>query len=530
MSIRWELLAGDTSRFAIRLAFAPDPDNGQAINSEVALSWGSFQFWVKGRNLCAHFEEGERIDSVHWYLLPLMEWLIENWNPLLHEERLPVQNKGETAWGALRSTMFPPSSVEMDEQRAYAWEKNWQDWWNRHALRAASDGGLFPDVLFRRYRDSVEVSWGRVRAVGMPDSFDFAESSSGVARLFPNDVAEPLYSVLDGACEYLCTLDANSTRIQSLVRRLRALQRGTSQRQKRLMWLAGLGVDEKTVREGWLRAKRWFSGIGDAETALFNDSAKMPLVIDGSCHATLMFGCVAPDIRSDDALHLAEMIVSLYSTTSISHKALESSRKYFPIDELEAVPWAQGYDLAEDFHDHFEGKFAADDYVDVDKILSKLGVKVTELPLSDKKIRGVAIAGPQHRPSISLNPKNRFNMLPSGRRFTLAHELCHLLFDWESGHSLAIVSGPWAPMGVERRANAFAAMLLMPPNLVKAAASGLNCDLETLEGVAGVANRLNTGFTSTLWHLRNLGFIDEDDREMLLEAASTQRHELSNTT
>lgn len=46
----------------------------------------------------------------------------------------------------------------------------------------------------------------------------------------------------------------------------------------------------------------------------------------------------------------------------------------------------------------------------------------------------------------------------SGIRFTLAHELCHLLIDRDSGSQLALVSGPWAPKAVEQRANAFAAV------------------------------------------------------------------------
>lgn len=260
MSTRWERLAGDTSRFAIRLAFAPDPDDGRGIDPDTGQSWGSFQVWVEGRNLCAHLEQGERIDSVHWYLLPLIEWFATNWNPLLHEERLPVRNDASSAWASLRSTMFPPAVVEMHEGRAERWERTWQDWWYRHALRAPSDGGLFPDVIFRRSRDSVELSWGRVRTAGMPDGFEFAESGQGVARLSPREVAEPLHDALTGACEYLRTLHAESDRFKALERRLRSLPRD-DQRQRRLMWLAGLGVDQKTVREGWRRAKRWLSDL-----------------------------------------------------------------------------------------------------------------------------------------------------------------------------------------------------------------------------------------------------------------------------
>ena len=144
MATRWESLTGDTSVFAIRMAFASDPDEGRSIDPEVGLSWGSFQIWVEGRNLCSHLEEGERIDSAHWYLLPLLEWFVRCWNPLLHEERLPVKVGDETGWTSLHATRFPPPTIEEDEQKASGWESAWQDWWMRHGLQAAREGGIVP--------------------------------------------------------------------------------------------------------------------------------------------------------------------------------------------------------------------------------------------------------------------------------------------------------------------------------------------------------------------------------------------------
>ena len=179
------------------------------------------------------------------------------------------------------------------------------------------------------------------------------------------------------------------------------------------MWLAGLGVDEKTVRDGWKRAKRWFSDIPGATSALLSDSARSPLVVDGSCHATLMFGCVDPDIGREDALRLAEAVVGLHSKTRV-RDTLHRTRRFWPLDKTDTLPWLQGYELAEEFHEQFDGEFATGGQVDIEHILSMLGVTGTELPLSDEKIRGVAIAGPQHRPGIALNPNSSFNMHPWG--------------------------------------------------------------------------------------------------------------------
>ena len=112
MSILWEKFVGDTEQFGLRLSFQKDPDHGRGATLEESLSWGSFQLWVEGQNLCAHREEGEYIESVRWYLLPLLKWLAGNWDALLHEERLPANNSGQDSCSSLRATRFPPSGRE----------------------------------------------------------------------------------------------------------------------------------------------------------------------------------------------------------------------------------------------------------------------------------------------------------------------------------------------------------------------------------------------------------------------------------
>ena len=78
-----------------------------------------------------------------------------------------------------------------------------------------------------------------------------------------------------------------------------------------------------------------------------------------------------------------------------------------------------------------------------------------------------------------------------------------------------MASGPWAPRDVERRANAFAAMLLMPHDLVRRAVSTITTRLDTVEGIGQAASRLQTGFLAALRHLVNLGFIDDAEQERI---------------
>lgn len=518
MTTRWERFAGDTDAFALRLAFASDPDEGQGIDRETGSSWGSFQVWVRGRNLCAHREADEDIASVHWYLLPLLEWFAGNWDALLHEERLPVKNAGESAWESLQATCFPPPAIEDDEDKASAWEGAWQDWWFRHALQAAEEGGLFPDVVFRRLRDRVELSWGSVRSAGMPDHYRFTDSGPGLALLEPQAVAEALHEVLSQAAQYLLASMPDSRRIKALNRKLRDVnatdKTREEARERRLAWLAGLGTTGRGVRAGWRRAMRRLSGLEAKPRQALLEASETPLVVTGSCHAALMFGSLAPEVREADVQEIARATVGLYTPKGESGKACEIVRAA-PIEESASPPWEQGYDLAEEVHEHFDGRFEREDAVDVEGLIAALGVRIDELKLSDTGVRGVAIAGPRHRPGIFFNGRHGANDRAAGRRFTLAHELCHLLFDREQGRRLAVASGPWAPRAIEQRANAFAAMLLMPTSLVRRCVAELTVPLATGEGINQVAQRLRAGRLSVLHHLTNLGFVDEVDRQRL---------------
>lgn len=512
MAVLWERLAGDTSVFALKMGFSHDPDDGQRIDPEVGVSWGSFQIWVEGRNLCAHRELDGLIDSVHWYLLPLMEWFVSNWNPILHEERPPVQNRSDTGWESLHATRFPPPAIEDNDEKASAWESEWQQWWMRHSLGSAREGGLFPDVVFRRFRDSVEISWGPARSAGMPDHFNFLETTQGVSRITPEKVAEPLHNVLSNASDYLISLAPESSRIETLVSTLRNLK-SVEESDRRVMWLAGLGTDRETVWNGWNQAKIILKGLGDAAHSVLSNPDASPIVVSGSCQAALMFGSLSPDIGREDILPLATTMVDLSSPdgepetiSRICHSITISTSD---------PPWRQGYDLAVDLHEYLGTDLVDKTSVDIEHIIKGLGIEVIPLELSDARVRGVAVAGPHHRPGIVINKTHDRNRDRHGSRFTLAHELCHVLFDRQEGRRLAMASGPWAPRHIEKRANAFAAMLLMPPPIIKRTISRISYAIDTHDGVRDAAHLLQAGVQSVLWHLRNTGFITDTDYEMI---------------
>jgi Zn-dependent peptidase ImmA (M78 family) len=81
---------------------------------------------------------------------------------------------------------------------------------------------------------------------------------------------------------------------------------------------------------------------------------------------------------------------------------------------------------------------------------------------------GLAFAGPSFGPAIVLNLDGK-NRNPCVRRFSLVHELCHLLVDWTRPEPLAQISGYDTDAGRarEQRANAFAMRFLCPETSVE---------------------------------------------------------------
>lgn len=499
----------------------PDPDDGRASDSADSASWGAIQIWVKGQNLCAHMDQNEALQGAHWYLLPVFEWFAANWNPIFHEEQLPNTNSAEDAMSALRATRFPPQLA--GEAASLVWDEERFQWRSRHALRTARDGGMLPNIAFRRLRDAVEISWNDERVAGTPDGFYYTAASSW-ALVAPATAANPIFEVLTAATSYLLKELPQSDRVKKLHERLVALT-VDGNRTARLEWLAGLrekspleggfqaSKAEREVRTRWKEIVDALDEVGNpdgARAALRVDDS--PLVISGSCHASLMFSSVSPRISYADISTLSSVIVGQYSRSSVGELA-----KFSDSVELDPGfrPWEQGYELAEAMLDDLGVDLSAG-YVDIAAILDRLGVAVLSRRLEDDNIRACCISGEDFLPTVIRNESSFAYRRPTASRFTLAHELCHLLFDRTKGKKLAIVSGPWAPKGLEQRSNAFAAMFLMPPELVKFAIRDLPDPVHEIAGISTVAAKLQVGRRAIIGHLFNLTLMSETDRDKLL--------------
>ena len=508
MNLRtWEMKAGDPSAFCFRLAFTPNPQgDDDRASADERYSWGNFTIWGGGENLCAHVEEGEELQAAHWYMLPLLEWLADNWDPLLHEERLPLRNVGTSAAESLAKNQQPPVSLkEIDD---LDWLDTWSEWWIRHAVRAAREGGLFPDIYLRRYRDKLEVSTGADSLPGTPNDFRFLAPNRSY-HVDLSNAADAMYRVLSGAAEELLRRLPDSPRIYMLAEKIAGL-RQPSHEPARIAWLAGLsGKYQEMVNS----VRDTFAKLDSrARQAIADTRPADPLVVVGSAYARLLYGAISPTTGLEDVLVLEKSIVD-NCVSDASHWLSHFDLPLDASDIAQLSPGEQGSRLGEKACELLAP--GVENWVDIRKILRNMDAEATDVELSDVELRAVSLFGPTQRPHILVNSASHWANSPNARRFTLAHELCHLILDREYGDELAIASGPWAPAAIEQRANAFAAAFLMPTWLLREELAAANARAYDLETIQTVSARLHVSTSSLVDRLYNLGELTSDERLQL---------------
>ena len=231
-----------------------------------------------------------------------------------------------------------------------------------------------------------------------------------------------------------------------------------------------------------------------------------------------MFGDLPPEILSN----AAAILLSEYfnARSNAEHEDLLSELARDIPAWAASSPWHDGYALARDVLDEIDPEPDAS-MTHLDQMLVMIGVRVREVNLDERGPRGVALAGDDLRPTILVNLDDVRNSSRGGRRFTLAHELCHILFDRSSARALAHSSTPWASPSVEQRANAFAAMVLMPPSRIDLP---LEMALEELkQAVNRLADKLKVGRVALKQHLANINQISADELQWLM---GPQSHDL----
>ena len=492
---------GDKAHFALEVRLLPnDVIEPEPVDS--AGSWGEWRLWIANLNPCQlrlDTQDGlVEVHQVRWFLAPLFAWIVDNWMPLLHEGRLPSGVRlGDGRLRSARAAYLVMIESAGDDIKRF---RPWQGWASRHSLRFASHGGILPDIFFQRVKDDLEFSWGdRVQPGAAAASFVVEE---GVARASVNAVAECLQSAVQW---FLVQQQSN---VAPWVRELQVSWREISNRPaglSALSWYLDSSPEPKALTEKLLGALERLK--------------RPPSTAKGSWWGTLspevaMFGDLSPNISSD----AAAVLLGEYFNARTSDGDSDMLSKL--VSEVPAwttiSPWHNGYALALDVLEEVDPEPEAP-LTHIESLLELLEVRVKDVNLGKQGPRGVALAGGDLQATILVNRDDMRNSA-RGRRFTLAHELCHILFDRKRARPLAHSSTPWASPPIEQRANAFAAMLLMPPPRARLRTS---TDLNELkQAVERLADRLNVSRVALKRHLANIDEISADELDLLLGAQS----------
>ena len=118
-------------------------------------------------------------------------------------------------------------------------------------------------------------------------------------------------------------------------------------------------------------------------------------------------------------------------------------------------------------------------------------------------LSGLTFADGRRGPTIVLNLRGR-NEHPLVRRFSLAHELAHLLIDFQRGQPLALLSqfGTDQSLDIEARANAFAMRLLCPEKRAREIVR--RCEGDALQAARLLVIEWGVHYGAARLYLRNI--------------------------
>lgn len=479
---------GDPARFEIAARWIEDQEPRDRLPRDYGWSMGELRITVGGVVLTQHRLHSRPKDAVQWYLGPVVSWFIRHWKWLMHEEAFTWQtHSGESA--ALTVAADLQRYIVSEHELGRQVYKAVHEWWQRHALRSADSSALYPDICIRRIDDNIEISWLDRQPEFSPEGFELS-LTPGMALLPVVSVAEPLWDFLEWAIASAPAI-ANDDRRQ--VEALRAqLDRV---RQSDISDLELAHISSTSLRDV---IGRIASELGwNPKRKVLQD---VPVVFEFDA-PTLMFGGLNVELEANDIRCLFGLLQQ--------HKDGVESSQLQPLVSSPSInayfqPYVHGYELA------FEAREALGldlhaTFVDVEQILGKLEIALHEECLLTNSIRGVAIAGEGFSPAILINTNSKFNLSKRGRRFTLLHELCHILYDRSSAKRLSHISGPWASARVEKRANAFAAMFLATPHAIQKIWDGE----VSRARIKHLSERFGIGKSALLEHMHNLDLLSD---------------------
>ncbi len=438
-------LFGNPRQFAIGVAplEGPPPES----DASAAITWAALEIWAGGRSLSAHTHiDSEMVHvALHWPAIFFARWLVRSWPSLFERQTWPLPELDRNARDLCE---------ELDDRAAEDVESDKKvdlrdEFMAHHSLLAAAAGGLLPDLYFAHDGDRVSIAWGKP-AESLPVRFHHSRGEI--------DIATPLFlDAVTGFIEWIVEALSRSDASQAV-----------SDKQEFDGWLEY--IDSRSAAQANLAG---FIGITNDELVAFLEGRAAENVFalpdrwyDRGSHfdaseswPAVVFRAVKPELSQDDVEELLQRLAQV-DPSEVGRAQIDGLRARIPTP-TGRTDFEQGYAAAEALREIIGNR---DEALDIESFVrDELSVPILEdLVVDSPEIDGGSIWDADRGPAIFINSSSDRGEVDWGRRMILAHELCHLLFDVRAAIPLTVVSGPWAPPIIERRANAFAAELLIP--------------------------------------------------------------------
>ncbi len=470
-------------------AFVLKPLNGppEEADASAASTWASLELWVEGRNLTAHthLDDGLVHQGLHWPVVYISRWLVRSWPSLFEKQGWPIAGSFRNA-RSVASELDTRLIEDIDDEQIVDVR---DDFIRYHSLLAAAAGGLVPDVYVAHDGNRVSVSWASMD--GQSDvRFHHQSGESDVPTTMFLDAVKGLVgwtaTVLASRSEPQTVND--HTEFEGWLEHLDSPASAMSN----LAGFVGIASDkmaelvgEKSLEDAFGLPQDW-----QLAASAFDATTSWPAVV---------FRATRPVLTPADVLSLVERLRSV-PACSQGRLKLEELRLGLPTP-TERIDFMQGYALAEFLRKRLANE---DGHFDVERFVrDELELEVIDdLDIDCDDIDGGAVWDAHRGPALFVNSGSGRAATDWGRRMVLAHELCHLLFDAREAVPLTVISGPWTPPVIERRANAFAAELLLPLAGIQRVVGSVR-EWPTESGFSELMDEFGVGVTMCREHVRN---------------------------
>lgn len=450
------MIFGQINRLALEIVRIAVPDD--EAQSSAARSLVQLRVWCGGQNLCLGHDDDGELDVLELPLIDIAAWLVDGWDARVFGTARPA------ALARFRADVNVAHRWELSESLALSLEEaeSLYDWASWRSLEFAASDYLLPNIVFDRVDDDMRVSWSQ-RAGG--HSFNplvFSPARGSILLSAPDFTAlcaMVIQTTYAWAAQEPDAADPRVARLWSFLQRdLTSAGRRAAQHWAPAAWVDQLVPIHELCRLGE-------TGVGGAVSCLLRSSGSL--------------------LQLSELLELMSLLHA--STGTINERRLADLTEGVSADIDPASPWVSGYRLARHVRARLEalGDCTPEGPVPVKRVLSSLGVDCLEVRLARPEVDGVSLMNDQKAALAIVNPQGRLARTKAGRRSTLAHELCHFAFDAQRFQAIGQAEHRSDPeSATEKRANAFAAELLLPQAALLRLAAGPTVRRAQLIGLA----------------------------------------------